>query len=132
MSDRFPARLDVDDFCTMSRRTLLRRLGAAALLTATGGLFRGGVWASPVFAADPFSLGIAAGDPAPDGFVIAFGRQVAKGDFPRASVVDVVPTVLYYFGLPIARDLDGFARTDIFTPEFTGRRPITFIPVYDR
>ncbi len=69
---------------------------------------------------------------APDGFVIAFGRQVAKGDFPRASVVDVVPTVLYYFGLPIARDLDGFARTDIFTPEFTDRRPITFIPVYDR
>jgi hypothetical protein len=46
--------------------------------------------------------------------------------------VDVAPTVLYYFGLPIARDLDGFARTDIFAPQFTERRPITFIPVYDR
>jgi hypothetical protein len=69
---------------------------------------------------------------APDGFVIAFGRNVAKGNFPRASVVDVAPTVLYYFGLPIARDLDGFARTDIFAKHFTEQRPITFIPFYDR
>jgi hypothetical protein len=69
---------------------------------------------------------------APDGFVMAFGKHVAKGNFPRASVVDVAPTVLYYFGLPIARDLDGFARTDIFTPQFTEERPITFIPYYDR
>ncbi len=68
---------------------------------------------------------------APDGFVIAFGRNVAKGNFPRASVVDLAPTVLYYFGLPIARDLDGFARTDIFTQRFTELRPITFIPFYD-
>jgi hypothetical protein len=57
---------------------------------------------------------------APDGFVIAFGRNVAKGNFPRASVVDLAPTVLYYFGLPIARDLDGFARTDIFTHTLHG------------
>jgi hypothetical protein len=69
---------------------------------------------------------------APDGFVMAYGRHVAKGNFPRASVVDIAPTVLYYFGLPIARDLDGFARTDIFTRAFTEQRPITFIPFYDR
>lgn len=69
---------------------------------------------------------------APDGFVIAFGRHVAKGNFSRASVVDIAPTVLYYFGLPIARDLDGYARTDIFTKTFTDPRPITFIPFYDR
>ena len=69
---------------------------------------------------------------APDGFLIAYGRQVASGSVPRASVVDVAPTVLYYLGLPIARDLDGFARTDIFSRAFTDRRPITFIPYYDR
>ena len=69
---------------------------------------------------------------APDGFVMAYGRQVAKGNLLRASVVDIAPTVLYYFGLPIARDLDGFARTDIFTRNFTEQRPITFIPFYDR
>ena len=97
------------------------------------------------FGMEPLSLGKRVlerviGDPelsgsherAPDGFVIAYGRQVAKGNLQRASVVDIAPTVLYYFGLPIARDLDGFARTDIFTRSFTEQRPITFIPFYDR
>jgi len=69
---------------------------------------------------------------APDGFLIAFGRGVAKGTRPRASVVDVAPTVLYFLGLPVARDMDGYARTDIFAPSFTEQRPITFIPYYDR
>ena len=69
---------------------------------------------------------------APDGFLMAYGRRVAKGNFPRASVVDVAPTVLYFLGLPIGRDMDGYARTDIFAPGFTEQRPITFIPYYDR
>ena len=47
-------------------------------------------------------------------------------------MVDVTPTVLYYLGLPVGRDMDGFARTDIFRREFTSERPITFIPTYDR
>ena len=70
MSIRFPARLDVDRFATVNRRLLLQSLGASALVTATGGLFARPVWGSPVFAAYPFSLGVASGDPAPDGFVI--------------------------------------------------------------
>ena len=69
---------------------------------------------------------------APDGFLIAYGRQVASGRLSRASVVDIVPTMLYLLGLPVARDMDGYARTDIFTSAFTAQRPITFIPSYDR
>ena len=49
-----------------------------------------------------------------------------------ASVVDLVPTVLYFLGLPIGRDMDGYARTDLFKSSFTDERPITFIPTYDR
>ena len=60
------------------------------------------------------------------------GAGVAKGTSQRASVLDVTPTVLYFLGLPIGRDMDGFARTDIFAPIFTAQRPITFIPYYDR
>jgi alkaline phosphatase D len=70
MSIRFPSRLDVDRFATVNRRVLLQSLGASAFVTATGGLFARPVWGSPVFAAYPFSLGVASGDPAPDGFVI--------------------------------------------------------------
>ena len=69
---------------------------------------------------------------APDGFLLAYGTAVAPGRKVRASVVDVMPTVLYFLGLPVGRDLDGYARTDIFRREFTAERPITFIPTYDR
>src|SRR5262249_55683907 len=70
---------------------------------------------------------------APDGFLLAYGWSVVRGRLPtRASVVDVVPTVLYFLGLPVARDMDGYARTNLFQPSFTEDRPITFIPTYDR
>ena len=70
---------------------------------------------------------------APDGFLMAYGATVAKSRLRwRASVVDVVPTILYFLGLPIGRDMDGYARTDLFQLSFTDERPITFIPTYDR
>jgi predicted AlkP superfamily phosphohydrolase/phosphomutase len=70
---------------------------------------------------------------APDGFLMAYGASVAKArQLRRASIVDVVPTVLYFLGLPIGRDMDGYARTDVFRPAFTEERPITFSPTYER
>jgi hypothetical protein len=69
---------------------------------------------------------------APDGFLMAFGAAVAPGRPQRASVLDLTPTILYYLGLPVGRDMDGFARTDIFRGSFTASRPITFIPTYGR
>lgn len=69
---------------------------------------------------------------APDGFLMAFGPDVAPARPQRASVLDLTPTILYYLGLPVGRDMDGFARTDIFRNTFTASRPITFIPTYGR
>ena len=70
---------------------------------------------------------------APDGFLMAYGASVARGRRQaRGSVVDVTPTILYFLGLPIGRDMDGYARTDLFQPSFTSERPLTFIPTYDR
>ena len=70
-------------------------------------------------------------EPAPDGFLFAFGTDVQPGRHSRGSVMDVAPTILYFFGLPVGRDMDGFARTDIFTPAFTSGKPITYIPTYE-
>ena len=70
-------------------------------------------------------------EPAPDGFLFAYGTDVRPGRLTRGSVVDLVPTILYFFGLPVGRDMDGFARTDIFTPAFSAGRPITYIPSYE-
>ena len=50
----------------------------------------------------------------------------------RGSVADITPTVLYFLGLPIGRDMDGTARTDFFQPAFTASRPVAFIPSYGR
>jgi predicted AlkP superfamily phosphohydrolase/phosphomutase len=67
---------------------------------------------------------------APDGFMLAFGTAVQPGRPQRGSIADVTPTLLYFFGLPVARDMDGFARSDLFTRDFTAERPVTFIPTY--
>jgi hypothetical protein len=69
---------------------------------------------------------------APDGFVMAFGPAVRAARPDRGSVADITPTILYYLGLPIGRDMDGTARTDFFLPSFTATRPVTFIPSYGR
>jgi len=69
---------------------------------------------------------------APDGFVLAYGTAVAAGRKQRGSIVDVTPTILYFLGLPIGRDMDGYARADLFTRAFTAERPITFIPSHGR
>ena len=68
---------------------------------------------------------------APDGFVLAYGSAVRPGRYARGSVADVTPTLLYFFGLPVGRDMDGFARTDLFAPAFTAERPIAYIPSYE-
>jgi hypothetical protein len=69
---------------------------------------------------------------APDGFLLAYGAAVAPGHPTRASLVDLAPTILYYVGLPVARDMSGYARTDLFQSTFTASRPVSFIPSYGR
>ncbi len=71
-------------------------------------------------------------DGAPDGFMLAYGSSVAAGRLPVGAIVDVVPTIFYFLGLPVARDMDGFPRGDVFSRTFTAERPITSIPSYDR
>lgn len=112
----------------------IARLGPDDLLLVVSG-----------FGMEPLSPGkrvleIIAGNPqisgtherAPDGFVLAFGSAVAAGRPNRASVVDLAPTILYFLGLPVGRDMDGFARIDLFKPAFTSDKPVTYIPTYGR
>jgi predicted AlkP superfamily phosphohydrolase/phosphomutase len=69
---------------------------------------------------------------APDGFLLAYGASVQPGRLPRASVLDLAPTILYFFGLPVGRDMAGFARTELFRSSFTTERPVSYIPSYGR
>ena len=112
----------------------IERLGPDDLLLAVSG-----------FGMEPLSPGkrvleVIAGNPqisgtherAPDGFVLAFGPSVTASRPNRASVVDLAPTILYFLGLPVGRDMDGFARIDLFKPGFTSDKPVTYIPSYGR
>jgi hypothetical protein len=69
---------------------------------------------------------------APDGFLLAYGTNVAIGQFPRGSIVDVAPTILYYYGIPVGRDMDGYARTDLFTPTFSVEHPVKYVASHER
>lgn len=60
------ARYDINSFCTTSRRQVL----AGIVSLASAAAWSTQVWANPVFRSYPFTLGVASGDPAPDGFVI--------------------------------------------------------------
>lgn len=68
----------------------------------------------------------------PDGFLLAYGTNVAKGTLPRGSVVDLAPTVLYYLGVPVGRDMDGFARTDIFDAAYALEHPVRYVATHER
>jgi hypothetical protein len=68
---------------------------------------------------------------APDGFLLAYGTHVAHGAFDRGAIVDIAPTVLYYMGLDIGRDMDGFARTDLFLRTYTLDRPVKYIGTHE-
>ncbi len=69
---------------------------------------------------------------APDGLLILAGEGIQAGELlDRAALVDVMPTLLYAMGLPIARDLDGEVLTGAFESAFLARHPLTFVPSYD-
>lgn len=68
----------------------------------------------------------------PDGVLILRGRGFAPGAFIEgATLVDVLPTLLYALGLPIAQDLDGRVLTSAFEPGHLARYPLTFVPSYE-
>jgi alkaline phosphatase D len=55
---------------SLSRRGFLHNASASALLVALSPAVSSRAWADPVFAAYPFRLGVASGDPLPDGVVL--------------------------------------------------------------
>jgi predicted AlkP superfamily phosphohydrolase/phosphomutase len=71
-------------------------------------------------------------DDAPDGVLFLSARGVQPGAFvSNAELTDVLPTLLYSLGLPIARDLDGSVLTTAFTSGFLATQPLTFVPSYE-
>ncbi|MHB0970074.1 MAG: alkaline phosphatase family protein [Thermoanaerobaculia bacterium] len=69
---------------------------------------------------------------ASDGFLLLRGEHIAHTPNPPAvSVVDVVPTLLFASGLPLARDMDGRAALEAFDSEFVRSNLLSFIQTYE-
>ena len=71
-------------------------------------------------------------DEGSDGILMLLGEGVqTDAMFRPAELVDLVPTLLYGLGFPIARDLDGAVLTAAFETGFLARQPLTFLPSYE-
>jgi len=68
----------------------------------------------------------------PDGFLLAYGSAVATGQFPRGAVVDLAPTILYFMGIPVGRDMDGYPRTDLFQSAWTAEHPVKYVASHEK
>lgn len=58
-------------------------------------------------------------------------RDLDVGAFPRASVVDVTPTILYLLGYPVARDMDGRVLSEVVGDAHLACCPVESIETYE-
>jgi predicted AlkP superfamily phosphohydrolase/phosphomutase len=68
----------------------------------------------------------------PDGVLLMLGDDIAPGvALGRSLLVDLMPTLLYGMGFPIARDLEGQVLNSAFRGDFKVRQPLSFVPSYE-
>jgi Tfp pilus assembly protein PilF len=66
------------------------------------------------------------------GILILHGPAFRKrATLEEASVLDVTPTLLRLFGLPVGEDMDGRPVTEAFEPEFLRRHPERYLPSWE-
>jgi len=90
----------------------------------------------PALAVNPIALAadfFGAGDPgADDGFILVRGRgSVHRANPAPALIVDLVPTLLFLAGLPVARDMDGRVLTEVFDDEMLRTNALSLIQTYE-
>lgn len=69
---------------------------------------------------------------APDGVVFIRGQGIVRGrNIDAIRLVDLAPTILYFVGLPVGKDMDGVVRGTLFNREFTDENPVLTISSYE-
>jgi Type I phosphodiesterase / nucleotide pyrophosphatase len=69
---------------------------------------------------------------APDGTVFFYGKGVRKAKLEEPiRIVDMTPTLLYFLGLPVGRDMDGIVRSAVFGDDFIAENPLIYISSYE-
>jgi Tfp pilus assembly protein PilF len=66
------------------------------------------------------------------GIFVASGGRFRKGaSLSEVSILDLTPTILTYFGLPVGEDMQGRPMTEVFQPEFLQEHPVTYRPSWE-
>jgi len=69
---------------------------------------------------------------APEGVIFFYGMDIIRGkNIENIKLIDIVPTILYYYNFPIGKDMDGTVIKSIFKEEFRSENPVIFISSYD-
>ena len=58
-------------------------------------------------------------------------RNRPRQELDALRLVDLAPTILYYLGLPVGKDMDGVVRGSLFETEFTDENPVLTISSYE-
>ncbi len=66
-----------------------------------------------------------------DGIVIFTDSKVKKTTI-TAHIVDILPTILWYAGLPVPEYIDGKVLTEVFEDEFVRENPVQFIQASEK
>jgi predicted AlkP superfamily phosphohydrolase/phosphomutase len=62
-----------------------------------------------------------------NGILLAHGPLVRAGQrIEGANIIDLAPTILHAFGLPVPRDMDGRVLTEIYAPHHLASLPVEF------
>ncbi len=62
-----------------------------------------------------------------EGIFIAWGKHFRKGVNLNADIVDISPTILYLYGLPIPTDLDGRVLVEGLDEDFIKGYPVRYV-----
>jgi len=67
-----------------------------------------------------------------ESILILHGPDIKKGHrIDDCNVLDITPTILYLFGLPIGEDMDGQVLTEAISKDFIDTNPYLTIPTYE-
>ena len=86
------------------------------------------LFAKSLISANPYPSG--RGNHNVDGIYIFYGKNIpAKGEIEKKSIMDILPTVLFYLDVPIPDDLDGSPILDIFNKDFVHGKKPQYMPI---
>ena len=67
----------------------------------------------------------------PQGILVASGPGFARDELVYgARLLDITPTILHWFGLPVGADMEGRVLSEAFAPD--SRRPVQTVPTWEK